>query len=175
MTRAHKFLVTLMMLSAQLLIVDSAEARAWFFRGIPLEQTNSLGASNRFSSPVLGGREFYADVVDLFGREGELVGSRADMRVLGLVSPLNGVPKGPLTGDAADRAGRWIGNADYVVSNGQVRRATGEGIAITHLPWRVTERLGDDYLLEMSAVVAAGETALLGYLGDVNIVGTGSG
>ena len=178
MTRAHKFLVTLLMLSAQLLIVDSAEAREWFFRGIPLEQTDATGVTNRFSSQLLGGREFYTDVVDLFsqlGRDGELVGSRADARVLGLVAPLNGVPNGPLTGDAADRAGRWMGHSDYVVSNGQVRRATGEGIAVTHLPWRVTERLGDDYLLEMSAVVAAGETARLGYLGDVITVGTGSG
>ena len=178
MTRTHKFLVALLMLSAQLLTVDSADARAWFFRGIPLEQTNATGVNNRFSSPLLGGREFYTDVADLFsqlGRDGELVGSLADTSVLGLVAPFDGVPNGPLTNDAADAAGRWKGHSDYVVSNSQVRRATGEGIAVTHLPWRVTERLGDDYLLEMSAVVAAGETARMGYLGDVNSLGTESG
>ena len=178
MTRAHKFLVTLLMLSAQLLIVDSAEAGQWFFRGIPLEQTDVTGVSNRFISPVLGGREFYTDVADLFsqlGRDGELVGSRADTRILGLVAPRDGVPNGVLTGDAANTAGRWIGSSDYIVSNGHVRRATGEGIAITHLPWRVTERLGDDYLLEMSAVVAAGEAARVGYLGNVDSLGTESG
>ena len=174
MTRAHKFLLTLLMLTAQLIIIDTAAARAWFFRGIPLEQTDASGLTNRFSSPALGGREFYIDVADLFsqaGRAGELLGSRADARVLGLVAPFEGVPHGPLTGGAADTAGRWKGHSDYVVVNGQVRRATGEGIAISHLPWRVTERLGDDYLLEMSAVVAAGETARFGYLGNVDTVG----
>ncbi len=178
MTRTDKFLVTLLMLSAQLLIVDSADARAWFFRGIPLEQTDSTGESNRFNSPALGGREFYADVADLFsqlGRDGELVGTRADTRVLGLVAPRDGVPLGPLTGDAAEIAGRWRGHSDYIVSNGQVRRATGEGIAITHFPWRVTEGLGDDYLLEMSSVVVAGETVRLGYLGDTDVIGMESG
>jgi hypothetical protein len=68
-----------------------------------------------------------------------------------------------------------MGHSSYIVSNGLVRRATGEGIAVSHLPWRVTELLGDSYLLEMSAVVAVGETARLGYLGDVNIVGSESG
>ncbi len=176
MIRTHNVLATLLMLSAQLMLVNnSAEARQWFFRGIPQEQPNAAGVSNRFSSPLLGGRDFYADVEDLFsesGRGDRLLGTRADTRIVGLVAPFDGVPNGPLTGNAAEAAGQWLGDSDYVISDGRVQRSTGEGIAVTRLPWRVTERLGDDYLLEMSAVVAAGETARLGYYGDLDSLGT---
>jgi hypothetical protein len=95
-----------------------------------------------------------------------LVGSVADTRVSQLVAPFDGVPPGWLTGNAASAAGRWSGDTDYVVSDGRLQRDSGVGIGVTHMPWRVMERLGDDYLLEVSAVVADGETARIGYLAD---------
>jgi hypothetical protein len=71
-----------------------------------------------------------------------------------------------------------MGSNDYVttsIDGGSVSRASGEGRAVTCLPWRVTPTLGDSYMLEMTAVVADGETVSLGYFGDVSEFGTAEG
>jgi hypothetical protein len=175
MTFKHNSALACLTLLAQLAIVHASDAGEWFFRGIPREQTNDLG-SNKIESPVLTrvDNDFYVDIEDRFSRNGALAGSLADIRVSQLVAPFDGVPLGWLTGDAANAVGRWSGDTDYVVSDGRLQRDSGLGIGVTHVPWRVTERLGDDYLLEVSAVVADGETARIGYLADPSL-GTNRG
>lgn len=73
-----------------------------------------------------------------------------------------GVPNGTLTGLALDSHGVWSGG-NYFVENGRI---TGDGTA--SIGWVIEEGLGDDYLLEMSAVIAEGATARFGYLGEQN-------
>lgn len=170
MTCTHRSVFAFLLLLTQFAIVNTSDAGEWFFRGIPLEQTNAFG-SNRVESPVLTRAEndFYVDIEDSFSRSGVLAGSLADIRISQLVAPFDGVPYGWLSGSASRAVGRWGGSTDYVVADGKLQRSSGAGIGITHLPWRVTERLGDDYLLEMTAVVAEGETAHIGYLGDPSL------
>lgn len=170
MTSTHKSVFAFLLLLAQLTMVNTADAGEWFFRGIPREQVNAFG-SNRIESPVLTRAEndFYVDIEDSFSRNGVLSGSLADTRISQLVAPFDGVPPGWLGGAALDVAGRWEGSTDYVVADGKLQRSSGAGIGVTHMPWRVTEGLGDDYLLEITAVVADGETARVGYLGDPSL------
>ena len=170
MTSTHKSVHSFLLLLTQVLIVNSTDAGEWFFRGIPREQVNAFG-SNRIDSPVLTreDNDFYVDIEDSFSRTGILSGSLADRRISQLVAPFDGVPLGWLDGAALNAVGRWEGSTDYLVTNGRLQRSSGAGVGITHMPWRVTERLGDDYLLEMTAVIAEGETARIGYLGDPNV------
>ena len=88
------------------------------------------------------------------------------------IDPATGqrVADGPLPGGLADLHGRWMASDDSYVTTtlngGSVQRNTADGRAVACLPWRVWSGLGDSYYLEMSAIVATGETVSLGYFGD---------
>jgi hypothetical protein len=123
---------------------------------------------------------FFIDIKDNFQRDGQLSGSEADELQIGFVPPYEGVPLGELTGEAAEAHGRWLPElgTEYQTSSadgGRAYRATGEGVAIAYLPWRVEPQLGDDYLIELTASVAAGEMVSLGYLGDIATHGSAAG
>lgn len=146
------------------------------FRGLQKDQ-----GSNRHPSSVMGLDDlWFIDFSDKFTSYSELpVGTDAvsrsegspltgtyvdDLRI-GFVPPIADVATGPLTGDAAQDAGRWMGAANYVVSpdyGGSVRLSDAESGAVC-FPWRVTPELGDFYLIELSAIVAEGESTRLGY------------
>ncbi len=152
------------------------------FRGLQKDQ-----GSNLHSSPVMGldGRWFidfnegftsYSNLLvgtDEFTRSygSALKDTYVDGLRIGFVPPFANVPLGPLEGAAAQQAGRWMGAEGYVMSpdlGGSVRLASDqEGAAVTCVPWRVTPELGDFYLIELTAVVAEGESTRLGYFGDL--------
>ena len=149
------------------------------FRGIP---TPTQG--NQFSSPA-SLAPYYYDLTDDFNRDSTLVDTKVDGYQIGYVPPFQfdpntgePVPDGPLAGLAEQLNGQWMGSRDYVTSSvddGFVSRSTGIGPAVTCLPWRVHATLGKQYLVEMTAEVALGETVRLGYFGDVNEFGTAQG
>ncbi len=139
------------------------------FRGLPLyQQSNSLN-SRALDRPL----PFASDVIDEFKRTGLLRGSEVDGLQIGFVPPADGVPDGPLTGNAADQHGRWMpgSSAGLEAQNGTVHRTATSGITAACLPWRVFAGLGDDYLIQMSADVAVGEQVRIGYFGDVHTYG----
>lgn len=145
----------------------------FFFRGMPLYQQG-----NEYPSPVLGrALPFGIDVHDEFNRSGPIGNSTVDSFRIGFVPPVQDVPWGPLTGWAAEVHGRWVPdvNADYIADNGQMRRATGNGVSTIALPWRVFPTLGDNYLIKMTADVAPGEEVRLAYTGDASVYGTAQG
>ncbi len=163
---------------AMLLMASSGQADTTF-RGIVRDQGNNLLFSNvlnRFSDT---GRPYYIDINDDFARGGDLNGSEVDGLQLGFVPPFSGVPDGPLTGVAADEHGRWQtlngGLTTHAENGGWVDSNGGLGPAVAALPWRVDPGLGDYYLIEMSAKVAAGESISLGYLGDFNTLTAAEG
>ncbi|MEM7315104.1 MAG: PEP-CTERM sorting domain-containing protein [Planctomycetota bacterium] len=163
-----------------LAIITASSAFAdWNFRGIPVNQGNNLLPSNSLNRLNDTGEPFYIDVLDTFDRDGGLGGSEADVLQIGFVPPEDGLPMGELTGSAAFNHGRWSkSSGDYVTSTengGSVSRMNGQGTAVAHTPWRVAPGLGDYYQLEMTAMVAAGETVSLGYLGDIETYGTSDG
>ena len=166
MTIARK---TILLAVATLLSVGTAFADT-SFRGLPKDQGNNLLFSDSLDRLTLSGKPFYIDVRDQFARDGQLDGSDADSLQIGFVPPANGAPLGALTGAMADSHGRWVDSSgDYVSTSadgGRVRRATGNGNAVASTPWRVDPVYGDYYHIEMSAMVAAGETVTIGYLGD---------
>lgn len=135
----------------------------YLFRGIPVDQGNNTLASEG----ILGRtQDFYIDVLDNFSIDGPLAGSDADTLQIGFVPPVAGVPNGTLQGADAAAHGRWISGNDYIISNGSVVRSTGVGQSIAHMPWRTFSGLGDDYKLEATANVAAGESITIGYFGE---------
>ena len=163
--------IAIMIISASSAIAD------WNFRGIPVNQGNNLLPSNSLDRFVDTGEPFYIDVLDSFARDGSLEGSDADVLQIGFVPPVADVPDGPLSGSADTAHGRWSAN-DYVTTSangGSVQRTLANEIAIASTPWRVSPNLGDYYQLEMTAVVAAGESVQLGYLGDAATHGTSEG
>jgi hypothetical protein len=176
-----KHFTKLMLLVA--VIAASLNANAFgveFFRGIPLPfKGNELTTPTSYVP-------MYTDFSDNFARDGALNDSVVDGFRTGYVPPFefdpagNPVPDGLLTGVAAHLAGRWMpqSGSDYVTSNlkgGSVRRVTDGGPAVACLPWRVYPELGRGYLLEMSAIVAEGETVSMAYFGDVQAYGTSQG
>lgn len=143
-----------------------------YFRGI----LKSQGGNELLNSPS-DFAPFYVDISDSFGRDGSLIGSVADGWNIGFVSPHEidpatglRVQDGPLQGVLADEHGRWLASdSSYVttsVGGGSVQRTSAGGRAVASLPWRVWSGLGDSYYMEMSAIVATGETVSVGYLGD---------
>lgn len=175
-----KHFTKLMTLVAIIAASLSANAMGQTFRGIPIP-TNG----NSISSPT-SYAPMYSDFTDSFARDGLLGNTVVDGFRTGYVPPYefdakgNSVPDGPLTGETARLAGRWmpIDGSEYVTSSlngGFVQRASDEGRAVACLPWRVYPELGQGYLLEMSAVVAEGETVSLAYFGDVNAFGADNG
>ncbi len=104
--------------------------------------------------------------------------SEADTLQIGFVPPIANVPDGLLEGQNAIDHGRWSYGSDYITSadnGGFVSRNTLDGSGIAATPWRVYPGLGDYYLLEMQANVAAGEAVTLAYMGDVETIGTAQG
>ena len=165
MTLTQKSATAFAVLLSSLVMLSSANAQdSWQFRGVDRSQLNSEGIPNQFSAEPLNRqlRDFYTDLEDSFHRSGPLAGSRTDTHTAQLVAPFAGVPRGTLTGLALENHGLWSGG-DYFVDNGRI---SGSGTA--SLGWFVDEGLGDDYLLEMSAVIAEGGTARFGYLGEAN-------
>jgi MYXO-CTERM domain-containing protein len=174
-----KHYTKLMMLIAIISAALNATARGQeFFRGIPLPFNNNE-LPNVF-------QPMYVDFSDDFGRDGSLNDTVVDGFRTGYVPPFeldptgNPVPDGPLTGIAALLAGRWMPATgdDFVTSSlngGSVGRVTDDGPAVACLPWRVYPSLGQGYLIEMSAMVAAGETVSMAYFGDVSEFGTAQG
>ncbi len=171
MTTHRNTLMGLLILVMAATAVEHAAAER-IFRGLPLDQ-----GGNRFQSPVFGrqnGLPYFFDLTDDFVRDGVLGDSNVDGFEIGFVPPFDGVPPGELMGAAAEAHGRWMPPAfrnDYVTSSengGYVTRATADGAAVACLPWEVVVGLGDRYLIEMSAVIAEGETVRLGYFADVD-------
>lgn len=148
---------------AMVLAVTSVTSAQQLFRGIPLDQGSNVQASEGMLNRT---RDFYIDVLDNFTGDGPLSGREADTHQIGFVPPVADVPNGLLQGAAADAHGRWIADSDYIISNGRVVRETGVGQAIAQTPWRTFSGLGDDYKLEATAMVAAGETVSIGYFGE---------
>ena len=169
MTFQHYARLGLLTLGILAAAVEPTAARV--FRGIPLDQ-----GGNVFQSPVFGrpnGLPYFYDLTDDFARDGNLGDSNVDGFEIGFIPPFAGVPWGPLTGAAADQHGRWMPthDNDYITHSddgGYVTRLTGAGAAATCLPWEVEPGLGDRYLIEMSAVIAEGETVRLGFFADVD-------
>ena len=147
------------------------------FRGIPLNEGTRLDsdAFNRVNTP------YWIDISDDFNRDGLLGLSEADGDQVGFIPPtgFDDAPDGPLTGDAADAHGRWMPEqGDYITSSangGRVQRSTNNGHEVACLPWHVIAGLGDRYMIEMDAVVAAGESVTLGYFGDITQTGSALG
>ena len=164
---------TILTMLAFVLASASVCSAQWMFRGIPVDQGDNLLASEGMIGRI---GDFYIDVQDNFSTTGPLHGSQADTHRIGFVPPISGLATGPLQGQYADAHGAWTtSNGDYAVANGSVSRTTGTGTSIATTPWRAHPGLGDDYLLEMTAVVAAGESVSLGYLGDINEFGADQG
>lgn len=140
-----------------------------FFRGLPLYQQGNELSSPALSRPI----PFGIDVRDEFDRTGPIRGSDADRLQIGFVPPFEGVPDGSLGGVAADQHGRWMSTtaSGLEAQNGVVRRMISDGISMACVPWRVFSTLGDDYLIQMTANVAEGESVRLGYVGDVSQYG----
>ncbi|MFC1759520.1 hypothetical protein ACFL2H_12265 [Planctomycetota bacterium] len=138
------------------------------FRGIQLDQTYNRHFSHAF------GDHWFIDLADTFSdaaRPEQLADSYVDGISIGFVPPTSGDPH-------VSEFGRWMGSTDYVVdtsNSGTVGRQTGDGVGVTCIPWRVTPELGDFYLIEMTSVVAEGESVRLGYFGDVNVLGSSEG
>ncbi len=153
--------IAVLLSSFTLLATANAQSTSQF-RGVDRSQINDHGVSNRITAEPLNrpAMDFYVDIEDTFDRTGPLSGSSVDTHLHQLVAPSFGVPDGPLTGESLSQVGRWSGGS-YTVNNG---RLTGSGVA--SLPWAVPAGLGDDYLIEMSAVIGQGETARFGYLGE---------
>lgn len=161
--------------STSLVRVDGSEQLP-SFRGVLTDVVSDEGTSNRYFAPVFQRHSpWYIDVQDSFGREGLLLDGVADTWRNGFVPPFANVPRGPLTGSAAELAGRWMGHTLFETRNGKVGRVESDKVAVACIPWRVTQDLGDDYLLSMTAFVAQGETVRLGYFGDVATFGTAEG
>ena len=154
---------TILTMLAMVLAVTSVTSAQQLFRGIPLDQGSNVQASEGMLNRS---QDFYIDVLDNFSGDGPLSGREADTHRIGFVPPVAGVPNGLLQGAAADAHGRWIADSDYIISNGRVVRETGVGQAIAQTPWRAFSGLGDDYKLEATAMVAAGETVSIGYFGE---------
>ena len=163
MTLIQKSATAFAVLLSTLAMFSTANARdMWQFRGVDRSQLNSDGIPNQFHAEPLNRqlRDYYIDIEDNFNRNGLLSGSRVDTHATQLVPPSPDVPRGPLTGLALENHGLWEGG-NYVVENGRI---SGDGVA--SIGWFVEDGLGDDYLLELSAVVAEGGTARFGYLGE---------
>lgn len=159
----------LAVLAAFVMIGTSALQAELMFRGLPLFQQDNALISRALDRPIA----FASDVVDEFNRAGQIRDSEVDGLQIGFVPPVEGVPDGPLTGSALDAHGRWMSGASagLELQNGSVRRTVSNGISTACLPWRVMAGLGDDYLIEMTANVAAGEQVRLGYFGNIQTFG----
>lgn len=161
-----KRILALMLAFTVLCISNSTLAQT--FRGIELDQ-----GFNQHSSPVFGG-DWFVDLKDTFsgaGRATQLSHSHVDDIIIGFVPPTLPVPTEP------DEFGRWMGSDSYMVdaANGTVQRQDSQSIEVACIPWRVTPELGDYYLVELTSVVAEGESVRLAYFGDVSVHGTDSG
>lgn len=157
------------------------------FRGLQLDQGNNL-----IYEPVLDRTHpWFVDVVDnfttytdqtfegqLFSRDltHPLAGTYVDGLRIGFVPPTAGLPDGPLTGTAAEAVGRWMGGGSpqYVFDSahgGSLARTSAGSVALACINWRVTPGLGNAYLLEMGVDLAQGESATVGYFGDIGVHG----
>ena len=176
-----KHFTKLMMLTAFIAASLGAHALGQSdFRGIPVPYNgNSIGSPTSLAP-------MFADFTDNFERDGTLGFSVVDGFRTGYVPPFefdqqgNPIPDGFLTGMTARLAGRWMpaDGDQYVTTNlngGFVQRTSDEGRAVACLPWRVYPELGQGYLIEMTAVVAEGETVSLAYFGDVETFGADNG
>ncbi|MDA0657376.1 MAG: hypothetical protein O2931_03590 [Planctomycetota bacterium] len=175
-------------LSMCFLCVFSALATAQStFRGIQLDQGNNL-----IYEPVLDRvHPWFVDVVENFTTytnqtfEGQifsrnlsdtLAGTYVDGLRIGFVPPTEGLPDGPLTGTAAESVGRWMsgGSPQYTMDSahsGSTDRTSDGSVALACINWRVTPGLGNAYLLEMGVDLAEGESATVGYFGDIGVHG----
>ncbi len=171
MKTTFSYLMLLVALTATNVWSQTASAGE-LFRGIPKAQGGNeiLNSPSEFAP-------FFIDISDTFARDGNLVDTVADGWRVGFVSPQEidpatgvRVADGPLQGFLADQHGRWMATDDSYVSTslggGSVQRVSDDGPAVACLPWRVWSGLGDSYYLEMSAIVARGESVSLGYVGD---------
>ena len=167
-----------------LLAIGTPGIRATTFRGIAKDQ-----GTNLLSRPVLDRTTpWYIDIEDNFtsytaetfagstvtrGTGSQLIDTYADQHRIGFVPPFAGVPDGPLTGEAAALMGRWMGSTSYrLTDHGSVARQSADGVALTCIPWRVVPGLGNAYLIDLEVDLAAGESATVGYFGDLNVHGT---
>ncbi|MCA9266630.1 MAG: hypothetical protein KDA60_22385, partial [Planctomycetales bacterium] len=162
------------MLAAVLVTLLGANlTSAQSFRGVPWIQTDAHGLTNEWLSPALGrGAPWYIDIQDNFDRSSALANSVADTWSVGFVPPRDTNQRGRLSADLTADVGRWDADASLMVTDGVVRLATDIGKGRATMPWRVMPGLGDDYLLDLNTVVAAGETVTLAFYGDVNAVGS---
>ncbi len=164
--------------AAILTLAGSSQADTTF-RGIIRDQGNNLLFSDLVNRLTDTGNPYYIDISDDFARGGDLNFSEVDGLQIGFVPPYSNVPLGPLSGAAAEQHGRWQtlqGELMTTADNGGwARSSTGAGPAVAALPWRVDPGLGDYYLIEMSAKVAAGESVSLGYLGDIDTLSATEG
>ena len=149
------------------------------FRGITLDQGDNRLYSNALDRLDDLDKPYFIDIHDRFGRDVvSLEGSDVDTFQIGFVPPTDGVPDGPLEGQNAIDHGRWSYGSDFATvsaDGGYARRTTLDGDGVAATPWRVEPKLGDYYLLEFSARVAAGEMVSFGYLGDIETVGITEG
>ena len=153
---------TILAMLAMVLAATSFSSAQTLFRGIPLDQGDNISASDGLLGRT---SDFYIDVLDNFSTDGPLSGREADTHQIGFVPPAADAPFGVLQGSNAAAHGRWTADSDYFIANGRVVRQTGIGQAIAHTPWRTFSGLGDDYKLEATATVAAGESVSIGYFG----------
>ena len=128
----------------------------------------------------------YTDFSDNFARDGALNDSVVDGFRTGYVPPFefdpagNPVPDGLLTGVARNLPVAGCLKVAAITSHRASMAARSDesptaGPAVACLPWRVYPELGEVYLLEMSAIVAEGETVSMAYFGDVQAYGTSQG
>ena len=168
--------------------VSTAASGQELFRGMTTEVVTANGLDNLHYSPVfkhvrIPGIPYFVDVSDGFdNREGLLLNSAVDGWRNQFLPPVPGLPEGPLSTESmdggpspAELSGRWMGHENFMIKDGRVSRIDGDGPTVACVPWVVEQGVGRDYLLEMDAVVAEGETVSLGYFGDVNLFGTGEG
>lgn len=169
MTLVQKSGVALALLLSQLILINGATAAdepgQWYFRGIDRVQFNSAGDSNVFPTPVLNRETMFADVEDKFDRTGMLDNTLADTHINQFITTKDrDVEPGPLPEAEAYFAGRWFSDTLVTSSKKVSTGAASRGYAYQH--WSVGEGVGDDYLVEVSAMVESGDTALVGFLGD---------
>lgn len=167
MTLKQKSATVLTVLLSSLAMFSTADA-AWKFRGVDRLQFNSEGTSNKvFAEPLnRQDKDYYVDIEDKFERIGDLSGSYVDTHRSQLIPSTMDHAPGLLSGAALARHGLWSADG-YSTSNGRlVGNSATPGLA--SIAWAVAPGVGDDYLLEMSAVIAEGGTARFGYLGEQN-------
>lgn len=153
------------------------------FRGIATASSKDLQSGVFDSFLPRHNGIFNTDMRDDFtGRSGGLAGTEVDGTLLdgtriGFVPPVDTTGgsgaslQGPLPPALAAQHGTWMGHAGYSVDGGRASLTSADQPGVACLPWRVTDDLGNFYLLDATADVADGETVSIGYFGEVATTG----